>query len=568
MAIRDSRFQPPQDRYGVTGRQYPTPNIFDAVVVEDVTRNKERYQSLMPGTPHPDDATRLLVWKGSVKGNNNEMALHLVYCSKRGAQDAYNAVTTYSGEQSQYPIWNRTYFLPRSGFAPLAERTELDSVIGLTLTAGGTGYVGDDNGRVALVFSGGGGTGAAGYAQVVKGVLVALLLTNGGSGYTSAPTVSITANATATITASIQFSSSYKVITGVTVNSGGTNYLSGASGTLPVAISGDGTKADATAIVVLGVVTSVELIYAGEQYTAIPTASVTGLHTIAASLTVTTSRQRAYLTKQHQEPQQGEFESIFLKADRTWETLPGPLMVVDFGFEKETGALHRRYEQRVLQGSTTIEQKHEFPIGSGFFVTDCGVRKDITNKNAGTLYIETMELPDGRTEWSDENFPIPDVFVPISGYAAWPIPASFPGCPGGPYQNRSDGVDYLGASLSTYTGPNLDHYGTYDLQVHSPASPLRRVITYALAFSAPTPGYAVTSQPSRIGLPIGRNTIHKALTAVYNDSGGGQVIIENIRDSDPASYVSGWQPVSTVQQQWGDIWIKQIITSAYFPAPL
>ena len=47
--------------------------------------------------------------------------------------------------------------------------------------------------KIALTFSGGGGSNAAGYANVVNGVITSVTVTNAGSGYTSAPTVSINA---------------------------------------------------------------------------------------------------------------------------------------------------------------------------------------------------------------------------------------------------------------------------------------------------------------------------------------------------------------------------------------
>lgn len=54
----------------------------------------------------------------------------------------------------------------------------------------GTGYT---DGELALTFSGGDGTGAAGKATANGGKITAVTLTSPGTGYTSAPTVSITA---------------------------------------------------------------------------------------------------------------------------------------------------------------------------------------------------------------------------------------------------------------------------------------------------------------------------------------------------------------------------------------
>jgi hypothetical protein len=47
------------------------------------------------------------------------------------------------------------------------------------------------NGSFALIFSGGGGTGAAGTAFVAAGAVTGYTITASGSGYTSAPTVSL-----------------------------------------------------------------------------------------------------------------------------------------------------------------------------------------------------------------------------------------------------------------------------------------------------------------------------------------------------------------------------------------
>ena len=49
------------------------------------------------------------------------------------------------------------------------------------------------SGSLPLVFTGGGGTGAAGTATISGGVITAMNVTNGGTGYTTAPTVTITA---------------------------------------------------------------------------------------------------------------------------------------------------------------------------------------------------------------------------------------------------------------------------------------------------------------------------------------------------------------------------------------
>jgi hypothetical protein len=59
------------------------------------------------------------------------------------------------------------------------------------VTAGGSGGT---NGTFALTFSGGGGTGAAGTFLVIAGALESIAITNPGTGYTTAPTLSFAAS--------------------------------------------------------------------------------------------------------------------------------------------------------------------------------------------------------------------------------------------------------------------------------------------------------------------------------------------------------------------------------------
>ena len=63
-----------------------------------------------------------------------------------------------------------------------------DSVIRVTVTAGGTGYTS----APAVSFTGGGGTDATATANISSGVVTSVVITAGGSGFTSAPTVVFT----------------------------------------------------------------------------------------------------------------------------------------------------------------------------------------------------------------------------------------------------------------------------------------------------------------------------------------------------------------------------------------
>jgi uncharacterized repeat protein (TIGR01451 family) len=75
----------------------------------------------------------------------------------------------------------------------------------------------------AITFSGGGGSGATAVATVVGGVVTGITITNGGSGYTSAPTLTIsTAGSGSGATATAILTNG--VVTGYTINTAGTGY--------------------------------------------------------------------------------------------------------------------------------------------------------------------------------------------------------------------------------------------------------------------------------------------------------------------------------------------------------
>ena len=138
----------------------------------------------------------------------------------------------------------------------------------LTLVSGGSAY---PTGTFPLGFSGGGGTGAQGTFTTSGGSVTSVSLTNGGSGYTSTPTVtfpfsgsggSITANLTGTSVSSL------------TIATGGSGYT---PGTYPLSFSGGGggSGAQATYTVNLsGVIASYTLVAGGTGYLSAPTVNI------------------------------------------------------------------------------------------------------------------------------------------------------------------------------------------------------------------------------------------------------------------------------------------------------
>ena len=87
------------------------------------------------------------------------------------------------------------------------------TVASVTVTAGGTGYTS----APTVVFTGGGGTGAAGTATVTAQAVTVVTITNAGTGYTSAPVVTFTGGAGTGAAATA-------ILTGVTTNLSGATF--------------------------------------------------------------------------------------------------------------------------------------------------------------------------------------------------------------------------------------------------------------------------------------------------------------------------------------------------------
>ncbi len=139
----------------------------------------------------------------------------------------------FNGNQNIFPTTYGNLIIDGSGIKSPSGR-----VSALTIVSGGSNY--NYCGGLTLDFNGGGGTGASGTASAdfMSGSLNSTTITNGGSGYTSAPTVTIGgycsgngANITATITKNI-------TATNITIKDGSTlSALTGnvtASGTIIV----------------------------------------------------------------------------------------------------------------------------------------------------------------------------------------------------------------------------------------------------------------------------------------------------------------------------------------------
>jgi hypothetical protein len=117
-----------------------------------------------------------------------------------------NAMTVSGGTVSTNTIEYAATYAAGDGTGAITEAGIFDTVGSkvddIAVSAGGTGYTS----APTVTFTGGGGTGATATATVSGGVVTAVTVTGVGSGYTSAPTIGFTggAGSGATATASMK----------------------------------------------------------------------------------------------------------------------------------------------------------------------------------------------------------------------------------------------------------------------------------------------------------------------------------------------------------------------------
>lgn len=172
---------------------------------------------------------------------------------------------------SDYFIWDGTSLYQGGSLGPQ-----------VVITNGGSGYTS----APAVTFFGGSGTGATGTATVVNGAVTAVQITNPGSGYavtdntiqvifTGGGSTSKIARLTAVLTAG--------AVSSITINDGGAGYLSPPTITF---IGGGGSGASATAVLTAGAITSFTSLVGGTNYTSPPAVVASGGGNTAATGTV------------------------------------------------------------------------------------------------------------------------------------------------------------------------------------------------------------------------------------------------------------------------------------------
>ena len=148
---------------------------------------------------YPDYIGRRWAWCGSGAGPSSYDAVNGDPLEQFRFNNYIDTVFPGMSVSGNYRVFGQPSVVgPRPTWTLRWEFARAGSVASVT----GTGGSGMTAGTYALAFSGGGGSGAAGTITVTASAITAIVITNPGSGYTSAPTVSATTGGTApTLTA-------------------------------------------------------------------------------------------------------------------------------------------------------------------------------------------------------------------------------------------------------------------------------------------------------------------------------------------------------------------------------
>lgn len=184
--LKDSQTFAGQLTPGISLVSYPTPSIRDILISEIVDTHQPSYQALDYGTPYPDTINfpnHVLVKQHP----RSYEYIERIYASQRVDEDAYNYGITYQNEDTTKPIFSRTYYVKRSTYSPLTTAVALTGVTRIDVTNGGSGY----SSSASVTITGTHTVQATAIPHIVNGIVDAIYVTNEGSGYTTAPSIAI-----------------------------------------------------------------------------------------------------------------------------------------------------------------------------------------------------------------------------------------------------------------------------------------------------------------------------------------------------------------------------------------
>jgi hypothetical protein len=170
----------------------PTPEWQDTLLYWDVETQKGSYLRQPYGADHPN-VRDFAGYKLCQEQQTGENVSRQWWATEFVNPDVYNYGISYDGEDAAYPVYVRRYVTLRTKFTELTRGAPFTGVWQIRVTAGGSDY--DPKVPPLVTISGGGGTGATARAVVnSSGAVCWVVITNEGSGYTSAPTVAFGSN--------------------------------------------------------------------------------------------------------------------------------------------------------------------------------------------------------------------------------------------------------------------------------------------------------------------------------------------------------------------------------------
>lgn len=183
-------------------RSYPTPQIVDGLLVEEVDSRKADYRALQPGEVHPDTVNYSGFIHVLTRPSRAERFVQRIYVNDRSNQNTYNASIGFEQEANSYPNYIRTYLVRRDSYTPATKLGALSGIVSVQVTAGGSNYTT----APTVTLGGATGSGATATAIIFRGAVVGVIITAEGTNYTTPLTVSFSGGGGtgATATASIQ----------------------------------------------------------------------------------------------------------------------------------------------------------------------------------------------------------------------------------------------------------------------------------------------------------------------------------------------------------------------------
>jgi len=229
-------------------------------------------------TAEPQDGT---IEVRSLNGTGGTATLHIVVTDNTNPTssftDDYNITVLGANASTVQDMGTNTALNVNPQLAGLTDAGNsafASEVTSVTITNGGSGYTS----APTVTFSAPGGTGTTATGTAILGTgatagqVVGVTFTNPGTGYTAAPMVTFSAPggsgtlATGTTSIGLSFGTG---VTSVTISSGGSGYTS--APTVTFSAPGAGTTATGIAIVNSGAVTGVSITNPGSGYTTAPT---------------------------------------------------------------------------------------------------------------------------------------------------------------------------------------------------------------------------------------------------------------------------------------------------------